>query len=69
MSVGLVSEGGGMRGAYTSGVLDVLLQYDLEFPVGLRDFGWSLQRRELCFPASRAGIWRYFIITSSTTAT
>lgn len=32
MSVGLVLEGGGMRGAYTSGVLDVLLQYDLEFP-------------------------------------
>ncbi len=32
MSVGLVLEGGGMRGAYTSGVLEVLLQNDIEFP-------------------------------------
>jgi len=32
MSVGLVLEGGGMRGAYTSGVLDVFLQNGVEFP-------------------------------------
>ncbi len=32
MSVGLVLEGGGMRGAYTSGVLEVLLQNGVEFP-------------------------------------
>lgn len=32
MSIGLVLEGGGMRGAYTSGVLDVLLQSGVEFP-------------------------------------
>lgn len=32
MSVGLVLEGGGMRGAYTSGVLEVLLQNKIEFP-------------------------------------
>lgn len=32
MSVGLVLEGGGMRGAYTSGVLEVLLQNNIEFP-------------------------------------
>lgn len=32
MSIGLVLEGGGMRGAYTSGVLEVLLQNGIEFP-------------------------------------
>ncbi|HEX2985617.1 MAG TPA: patatin family protein [Caproiciproducens sp.] len=32
MSTGLVLEGGGTRGAYTSGVLDVLLQNKIEFP-------------------------------------
>ena len=33
MSVGLVLEGGGTRGAYTSGVLDVIMEEKLEFPV------------------------------------
>jgi predicted patatin/cPLA2 family phospholipase len=33
MSIGLVLEGGGMRGAYTSGVLEALLQHEMEFPV------------------------------------
>lgn len=32
MSIGLVLEGGGTRGAYTSGVLDVFLQNGIEFP-------------------------------------
>lgn len=32
MSIGLVLEGGGMRGAYTSGVLEVLLNKGIEFP-------------------------------------
>jgi predicted patatin/cPLA2 family phospholipase len=32
MSIGLVLEGGGTRGAYTSGVLEVLLQQGIEFP-------------------------------------
>ena len=32
MSVGLVLEGGGTRGAYTSGVLDVLLEEKISFP-------------------------------------
>lgn len=32
MSVGLVLEGGGTRGAYTSGVLDVLLEEGISFP-------------------------------------
>jgi len=32
MSIGLVLEGGGTRGAYTGGVLDVLLQQGIEFP-------------------------------------
>ncbi len=32
MSVGLVLEGGGMRGAFTSGVLDVFLRHGIEFP-------------------------------------
>ncbi len=32
MSISLVLEGGGMRGAYTSGVLEVLLQNGIEFP-------------------------------------
>ena len=32
MSVGLVLEGGGTRGAYTSGVLDVLLEENISFP-------------------------------------
>lgn len=32
MSVSLVLEGGGMRGAYTSGVLEVLQQNGIEFP-------------------------------------
>ena len=33
MSVGLLLEGGGTRGAYTSGVLDVIMEEKLEFPV------------------------------------
>ena len=32
MSVGLVLEGGGMRGAYTAGVLDELLENQIHFP-------------------------------------
>lgn len=32
MSIGLVLEGGGMRGAYTSGVLEVFLENGIEFP-------------------------------------
>ncbi len=32
MSIGIVLEGGGMRGAYTSGVLEVLLKHGIEFP-------------------------------------
>lgn len=32
MSIGLVLEGGGTRGAYTSGVLDVLMEQNFEFP-------------------------------------
>lgn len=32
MSVGLVLEGGGTRGAYTAGVLDVFLEQGIEFP-------------------------------------
>ena len=32
MSVGLILEGGGTRGAYTSGVLETLLQNNVEFP-------------------------------------
>ncbi|MCY1714391.1 patatin-like phospholipase family protein [Caproiciproducens galactitolivorans] len=31
--IGLVLEGGGMRGAYTSGVLEVLLEENIEFPI------------------------------------
>src|SRR6056297_1074044 len=30
--IGLVLEGGGMRGAYTAGVLDYLMQQDVKFP-------------------------------------
>ena len=33
MSVGLVLEGGGMRGAYTSGVLETFLEHEIGFPV------------------------------------
>ena len=33
MPIGLVLEGGGMRGAYTSGVLEVLLENNIEFPI------------------------------------
>ena len=29
---GLVLEGGGMRGVFTSGVLDALMQHDIHFP-------------------------------------
>ncbi|MBW7571523.1 patatin-like phospholipase family protein [Caproiciproducens faecalis] len=32
MPIGLVLEGGGMRGAYTSGVLEVFLNHGIEFP-------------------------------------
>ncbi len=32
MSIGIVLEGGGMRGAYTSGVLEALLRHGIEFP-------------------------------------
>jgi predicted patatin/cPLA2 family phospholipase len=32
VSIGLVLEGGGMRGAYTGGVLEVLLREGIEFP-------------------------------------
>ena len=31
-NVGLVLEGGGMRGVFTSGVLDAFMKYDLYFP-------------------------------------
>ena len=31
MSVGLVLEGGGTRGAYTSGVLDVFSENEIQF--------------------------------------
>ncbi len=32
MTTGLVLEGGGMRGVFTAGVLDALLDYDISFP-------------------------------------
>lgn len=32
LSAGLVLEGGGMRGVFTSGVLDAFMKYDLYFP-------------------------------------
>ena len=31
-NTGLVLEGGGMRGVFTSGVLDAFMKYDLYFP-------------------------------------
>lgn len=31
-NTGLVLEGGGMRGVFTSGILDAFMKYDLEFP-------------------------------------
>ena len=31
-NTGLVLEGGGMRGVFTSGVLDAFMKHDLEFP-------------------------------------
>ena len=33
LSAGLVLEGGGMRGVFTSGVLDAFMKYDLYFPL------------------------------------
>lgn len=49
MSVGLVLEGGGTRGAYTSGVLDVLLEEKISFP---SVYGISAER------ATRSAFWR-----------
>ncbi len=34
-NIGLVLEGGGMRGTFTSGVLDYLMDNDIEFPYGI----------------------------------
>ena len=31
-NIGLVLEGGGFRGLYTAGILDCMLEYDIEFP-------------------------------------
>lgn len=33
--IGLVLEGGGMRGTFTSGVLDYMMDHDIEFPYGI----------------------------------
>ena len=32
LSAGLVLEGGGMRGVFTSGVLDAFMKHDVHFP-------------------------------------
>lgn len=34
-SIGLVLEGGGMRGLFTAGVIDVLMEHDIHFPLAV----------------------------------
>lgn len=43
--IGLIAEGGGMRGAYTAGVLEVFLDYQLQFPYAI---GVSAGANTLC---------------------
>ena len=38
-NMGLVLEGGGMRGVFTCGVLDYFMDHHIEFPYGYRCFG------------------------------
>lgn len=44
-NVGLIAEGGGMRGAYTAGVLEAFLDHDLVFPYAI---GVSAGANTLC---------------------
>ena len=39
---GLVLEGGGMRGVFTCGVLDYLMDHDIRFPYTIGVSLWSL---------------------------
>lgn len=48
--VGLIAEGGGMRGAYTAGVLEAFLDHDLHFPYAI---GVSAGANTLCSYLSR----------------
>ncbi len=68
MTAGLVLEGGGMRGLYTAGVLDVFMEHGVEFAhaVGVsagaafgvniksRQVGWSSPMRWACPRAPRS---------------
>lgn len=45
MKVGLIAEGGGMRGAYTAGVLEAFLNHNLQFPYAI---GVSAGANTLC---------------------
>ena len=44
-TTGLVAEGGGMRGAYTAGVLEAFLDYNITFPYAI---GVSAGANTLC---------------------
>lgn len=45
MKVGLIAEGGGMRGAYTAGVLEAFLNHNIQFPYAI---GVSAGANTLC---------------------
>lgn len=50
MKVGLIAEGGGMRGAYTAGVLEAFLNQDIQFPYVI---GVSAGANTLCSYVSK----------------
>ena len=54
--VGLVLEGGGMRGAFTAGVLDYFLDKNLSFHTCIGGVCRSLPRLQLPVKAEAAGI-------------
>ncbi|WZU02416.1 patatin-like phospholipase family protein [Erysipelothrix sp. D19-032] len=47
--IGLVLEGGGMRGAYTAGVLNWSLKNDLHFDYVVGISSGALYLRDVCF--------------------
>ena len=68
MSTGIVMEGGAMRGMFTAGVLDVMMENNIEFDgaVGVSAgavFGCNLKSRQpgraIRYNKRFAKVWRY----------
>ncbi|MBQ1275185.1 MAG: patatin family protein [Cellulosilyticum sp.] len=51
--IGLIAEGGGMRGAYTAGILEVFLEHNIDFPYAI---GVSAGANTLCSYLSKQNL-------------